>query len=379
MGLVLKIVLPALVVGAVVYQRRLAPVPARAIPVERGDVLTEVFGRGTVESRREAQLGFDLAGRISDVLVDEGDRVKLGQVLGHLEPRQYQADLRTAASSASAARAATLRLEAEQRRAEAALVFAEREEERSRKLVGGGAISNRDFDLAVQQLALARAEAARAKAGSAESLRNVEVASGGLELRKALAMRTALVSPFDGLVIRRLHDPGDPMAVGATVLRVVATDRLWVRAWIDESALGQLAEGQPARITLPGNPGQVLAGRVDRIGREADRQTHEILVDVLLLEQPARLAIGQRADVRIELARTQKVLRAPVASIQREHGTPFLWVDRAGRIARVDVRLGAMGATHVEVVSGLADTDTVLEPVIVGGTLTPGRRWKGAT
>lgn len=375
-GLVAKLVVPAAFIGFVVYQKRFAPVAVHAQPVDRGDVLVEVFGRGTVESRRETQLGFDLAGKISDVLVDEGDHVKLGQVLGHLEPRQYQADLRTAASNASAARAATLRLQAEQRRAEATLAYAEREEQRARNLVKGGTISERDFDLAVQQLALARAEASRAQAGSAESQRNVDVASGSLELRKALAMRTALVSPFDGLVIRRLHDPGDPVAVGATVLRVVATDRLWVRAWIDESALGRLAEGQSAKVALPGDREHPILGRVDRIGREADRQTHEILVDVLLLEQPARVAIGQRADVRIELGRAPRVIRAPLKFVQREGDANFCWVNRDGRIQRVPVRLGALGATQVEVVSGLDETDTVLEPLHPGAALPAGRRWK---
>jgi len=161
-------------------------------------VVREVFGRGTIESRREAQLGFDLAGRISDVLVDEGDHVKLGQVLAHLEPQQYQADMRTAASGASVAQAATIRLEAEQRRADVSLAYAEHEEQRSRKLASAGAISARDLDLAVQQLALARAEEARVQAAQGEGRRNVEVAKGGLAFRKAVATRTSLVSPFEG-------------------------------------------------------------------------------------------------------------------------------------------------------------------------------------
>jgi HlyD family secretion protein len=258
LALVAKLAMPAVLLGAVAYRRFLSPVAVQVHRVDRGDVVREVFGRGTIESRREAQLGFDMAGRISDVLVDEGDHVRLGQVIAHLEPQQYQADLRTAASGASVARAATVRLEAEQRRADATLSFAEREEKRARNLASDGAITGRDLDLAVQQLALARAEAVRVKAARNEADRSVDVASGGLALRRAVATRTALVSPFEGLVIRRFHDPGDPVVVGATVLRVVATDRLWVRGWIDETALGQLVEGQSARVRLPGDPEHTL-------------------------------------------------------------------------------------------------------------------------
>ena len=156
-GLIAKIAIPAILLGGLVYQRKFSPLPVRVHHIDRGDVVREVFGRGTIESRREAQLGFDMAGRISDVLVDEEDHVKLGQVLAHLEPQQYQADMRTAASGASVAQSASLRLEAEQKRADVALAYAEHEEQRSRKLASAGAISARDLDLAVQQLALAHA------------------------------------------------------------------------------------------------------------------------------------------------------------------------------------------------------------------------------
>jgi HlyD family secretion protein len=379
LGLLAKIAIPVVVVGAVAYHRFLSPVSVQVHRVDRGDVVREVFGRGTIESRREAQLGFDLAGRISDVLVDEGDHVKLGQVIAHLEPQQYQADLRTAASGASVARAATFRLDAEQRRADATLAFAEREEKRARNLASAGVIPARDLDLAVQQLALARAETSRAQAARNEAHGNVDVASGGLALRRAVATRTALVSPFEGLVIRRFHDPGDPVVAGTTVLRVVATDHLWVRGWIDETALGQLVEGQSARVRLPADAEHTLGGRVDRIGREADRQTHEILVDVLLDQIPARVAIGQRADVSIELGRKTQTLRVPISFIHRENGAAYCFVDRNGRIARAVVKLGAVGAGFVEIAAGLGEGETLLDALKAGAVLATGRRWKGVT
>jgi len=106
-----------LVIGAVVRQRFFVAIPVRAQEISRGDVVVEVFGRGTIESRREVQLGFDMVGRISDLLVDEGDRVKLGQVLGHLAPEQFMADVRTASSGVTLARAAIARLQADDHRA----------------------------------------------------------------------------------------------------------------------------------------------------------------------------------------------------------------------------------------------------------------------
>ncbi|MEZ4250458.1 MAG: hypothetical protein R3B99_19670 [Polyangiales bacterium] len=67
------------IVGAVVWARVIRPLPVLTQVVERGEVVEQVYGRGTIESDREAQLGFDLVGRLSEVLVDEGTRVTLGQ------------------------------------------------------------------------------------------------------------------------------------------------------------------------------------------------------------------------------------------------------------------------------------------------------------
>ena len=377
--LLAKLLPVLLVLGIVGYVRFFRPVPAAHAKVTRGDIVEQVFGRGTLESPRQAELGFDMSGRLSDILVDEGDRVQLGQVLAHLAPRQFEAELSTAKSGASVARAALARLDADEKRAAATLTFAQSEAERARSLASSGSVSARDLDMAEQQLALARAEVERVKAARAEATRQIDVARGGVELQKAVTMRTALVSPYDGLVIRRFRDPGDTVAIGTTVLRVVATDRLWVRAWIDETALDRLVEGQHARVTFPGEPGSVYEGVVDRIGREADRQTHELLVDVRLSRLPERVAIGQRADVRIELGKNANALQLPTAFLFRRNAASFAYVSRGGRIGEVPIETGAAGADVVEVKSGVQEGDVVLRPATPGGELPAGRRWKAAS
>jgi HlyD family secretion protein len=187
-----------------------------------------------------------------------------------------------------------------------------------------------------------------------------------------------LVSPFDGMVIRRFKDPGDTVTVGSSVLRIVSVDRLWARAAVDESMLVDLREGMPAEIALLGDAKHPLHGTVDRIGREVDRQTHEVLVDVLLAEVPSRLAIGQRADVHITLERRTNVARIPLAFVRRDADDSFTFVDSAGRIARAPLQIGAVGRDFVEVTAGLEPGTIVLDAPKVGGALTLGRRWDAA-
>ncbi len=369
-------ILPVVVVIALVVRHRLvAPMPVHRHVVDQGDVVREVFGRATIESRREVQLGFDLVGRISDVQVDEGDRVKLGQVLAHLAPEQWNADVHAASSGVFLASAATARLAAEQRRAQATLAFAGQEAERIRNLKASGSVSARDLDLVEQQLALAQAEVDRSHAAQNEAQKQIAVAGGAKESKAATVTRAVLVSPFDGVVIRRFKDPGDTVVVGSTVLRVVAVDRLWARASVDESMLSELREGMPAEISLLGEPGEPLRGTVDRIGREVDRQTHEVLVDVLLAHVPARLAIGHRADVHIALERRVGATRIPLAFLHREAAGTFVFVDHGGRIARAPVQVAAVGRENVEVSTGLSPGEVVLDATAPGAPLTVGRRW----
>jgi HlyD family secretion protein len=372
-----KLALPlALVAGAARYKMT-RPQPAVGHKVDRGDVVREAFGRGTLESRREVQLGFDMVGRLSDVFADEGDRVKLGQLVAQLAPEQFAAEAKTATSGVALAQSAISRLAADEKRALADLDFAKAEEARIRKLVEMGAATGRDLELATQRLSLAEAELSRVRASQAEASRNVAVASGTAEARSVTVARAALLSPFDGLVIRRFRDPGDTVSVGTTVLRVVATDALWSRAWIDENALPELRDKQTVRVRLGAEGTRFTTGVVDRIGREVDRQTHELLVDVRLASPPERIAIGQRADVWIELERRKGVVRVPLAYVHRDRQETYCFVDRGGRVAKARVKIGLEGSEALEITDGLSAGDVVLASVSDGPALAEGRRWSG--
>jgi hypothetical protein len=100
-----------------------------------------------------------------------------------------------------------------------------------------------------------------------------------------------------------------------------------------------------------------------------------VLVDVLLAQVPARLAIGHRADVHIELERRSGVTRVPLVFLRHDSGGSFLFVDREGRIARAPVQIGVIGRELVEVRSGLMPGETALDARAPGGTLEVGRRW----
>ena len=362
----------------VAWFRLWSPARVEVVRVDRGTITEEAFGRGTIESQREAAVGFDLVGRLSEVLVEEGARVTLGQELARLETDQAQADLRSAQTGIAAARASLARLAAEEERARALLLTAEREATRAQALLDAGAVTGQERDAASDRLRVARADLDRVLAQRSEATRGIDVAAGGAEQRRVAVVRATLLAPFDGLVTRRLREPGDTVSIGSTVLRLVDTNRVYVNAAIDETLLPQLGVDQQAAIFFPGSfPGlnAPIAGRVSRISWEADRQTHELLVEVTPERLDRRVAIGQRADVRIEVGRREQALRIPSRMVHHDEAGPHVYADRNGRIALIRPRFGLSGSERVEVLEGLVEGDVVLAAPGTGVELSPGRRW----
>lgn len=368
------VIVLAAVVLLVAWFRVWSPVRVKAARIDRGAITQEAFGRGTIESQREAAVGFDLVGRLSDVLVDEGARVTLGQELARLETNQAQADLRSAQMGIGAARASLLRLAADEERARALLTAAEREATRTQTLADSGAVPGQQRDEANDRLRVARAELDRVLAQRTEATRGIDVATGGAEQRRVAMVRATLLAPFDGLVTRRLREAGDTVAIGSTVLRIVDTNRVYVNAAVDETMLSLLAVDQQAAIFFPG-VAVPLSGRVTRISWEADRQTHELLIEVTPEQLQRRVAIGQRADVRVEVGRREQALRVPIRMLHHDEMGAFVFADHGGRIALVRPRLGLTGNDQVEVLEGLAEGDVVMSAPGAVATLPLGRRW----
>ncbi|GMV12593.1 MAG: hypothetical protein AMXMBFR56_08170 [Polyangiaceae bacterium] len=369
---------PALLVGGialVAWLRFWNPAAVRVARVDRGPVVQEAFGRGTIESQREAAVGFDLVGRLSEVLVDEGARVTLGQELARLETNQAEADLRLAKTGISAARSSLERLAADEKRARALVSAAERDARRNDSLFASGVIAAQQRDDTADKLRVARAELDRVLAQRAEATRGIDVAASGAKQKQVAVVRATLLAPFDGLITRRLREPGDTVTIGSTVLRIVDPTQVYVRAAMDETVLHALSEDQRGALFFPGAADPV-SGRVTRISWEADRQTHEIFAELTPDKLERRVAIGQRADVRVELAKKDGALRVPMAMIQHDELGPYVLVDRRGRIAVARPRLGLTGRDQVEVLEGLSEGDVVLVAKTPGATLEPGRRWR---
>jgi HlyD family secretion protein len=350
--------------AAAIYYAVLRPVDVRSHPVVRETVVVEALGTGSVESRQMASVSFEVTGRVTMIHVDQGDRVTKGQLLAAIDDGTFRAEVALAEQQVELAKSTSRRLDADITRAEAVRQGAVDGLERIRSLASKGAASEENLDVAEERMQVATAELSRARAAQLEAHQSIAAAARRLDRTQADLDRAIVQSPFDGVVVRREREVGDVAVPGAAVLRLAATDTVWASVWVDETYLGSLSVGQPARIVLRSEPERALRGAVSRIGREVDRETRELLVDVVFDAAPETLVFGQRVDLWIELARAPAALCIPSGSVAHVGGREGVFVLDGSRASFRPIEFGRRGRELVEVVRGLSEGDVVLDPSI---------------
>ncbi|HET6370919.1 MAG TPA: HlyD family efflux transporter periplasmic adaptor subunit [Nitrospiria bacterium] len=291
---------------------------------------------GTVEAT-DAQLGFQSPGRIDAILVQEGDLVKAGRELAHLDLAETEARRQQAAARAEAARALLRELESGFRKEEVAkgraalaaakqrLNDARRDLERTKKLYENDVMSRQAYDKALVAFDVAQSEYKQAleqmrileKGQRTEKIeaQRAEVAQAEAAVRviDAMLANMTIRAPFDGVVTVRHREPGEIVPAGSPVLTVMNRDDRWVRIYVPEDRIAAVHIGTPAAITTDTDPNKMYQGKVFFIASEAEFtpksvQTTEERVrlvfetKVRVLDDPTYdLKPGMPADVRLNI------------------------------------------------------------------------------
>jgi len=248
---------------------------------------------GTVEAT-DADLGFQLPGRIDSILVREGDSVETGQVVAYLDQAELQARRRAAVAQRNAAQALLAELEAgfrpEEvgegraglRQAEERRIDARRDWERAQILFEGGGISQEARDKAETALRLADAAVDAAEQRFRlleEGVRDERIAAQKALVEQAKAAvgqidatleSSVITVPFGGVVTLRHREPGETVSAGMPVLTVMDPSDRWVRIYVREDRIGAVGLGHHATVTADTYPDREYQGDVVFISSEAE-------------------------------------------------------------------------------------------------------------
>jgi HlyD family secretion protein len=314
------------------------------VPVARieADVPVTVFGLGTVEAQVLSRIGFEVAGVLAAVLADHGDIVPAGTALARLGTASQEARLARAEAALESAEATASRAEAQRERAEAQYAQKLATARRRRDLANRGVGSQEAAELAETEAATAAADLAVNRADAAVARAAISDARANLLAERTALAKHTLLAPFDALVVARQREPGAALAPGEVVFTLIAPDSLWALAYVDEGRAGDLAIGQPARVTLRSRPGRPMEAEVVRIGLEADRVTEERRVYLRCRACPTRPTLGEQAEVLIETARLPRARILPESAIHGFDGAEgMVWTVEGGALAQRRIRFAA--------------------------------------
>jgi membrane fusion protein (multidrug efflux system) len=322
--------------------------------VEVRDLEDHIDATGELVAKERAQIASEVSGRITEILVDEGEAVEVAQVLLEVDPERRNLELADARAGLAEEKAA--------------LGEQEREYGRAKTLHGRGIASDAALDQAKTALALARSrtEAARARLGVAER-----------------AVRDASVrAPFAGLIARRQVSRGEFVNVGQTLFELVALDPVEVEFHLAERDSARVVVGQEVRVTVAPFPGENFRGVVTVVSPTIDARTRTLRVKAQIDNRDGRLRPGLFARADLGIAVLEGVRLVPEEAILlRSDGSIVFRLGEGNRVERVVVETGEHRGGQVEIARGLGPGDQVVtrgQAGLVDGALISPRNADGS-
>jgi HlyD family secretion protein len=371
------VVLAAVLAGGGYYwkQKSTAPTGPRYLTgeVTQGDVREAVETTGTVQPMVLVQVGSQVSGRINRVLVDFNASVRAGQLLAEIDPTPFQATVAQARASVLSAEASLQRARVNEQLSTQNLTRARALRERSLNAQADLDAAVAQHDLTLAEIAVARAEGARARA-------TLQTAQTNLSF-------TRIVAPIDGVVIQRSVDEGQTVAASlqAPVLFQIANDLRSMRivANVDEADVARLRQGMAATARVDAFPRETFQGRVAEVRFGATTTagvvTYPAVIEVA--NPDLKLRPGMTATINVVSAEHRNVLRVPNAALRYRpagrggggdggvrrppetdrEGRGRVFVLREGRPARIAVEVGLADEMFTEVRGeGLAEGAQVI-------------------
>jgi HlyD family secretion protein len=359
--------------------------PSKLAKVEKGDLAKSVVATGKVEPITKVEVKSKASGIVKKLLVEYGDRVKKGQLLAQLDKVEIEAGVE---QSRAALLAADANLNGAQADYERAKVDAEspdipllkRAYDRAEQMAKDGVVSEsalddaeKSYKMAVNKQNVARAQMTVLKAKIAQS--EAEVARDQASLKQFIEQLsyTDITSPIDGIVLSRDVEMGDAVSsilvLGSSATLVMTlgdTSQVYVKGKVDESDIGRVYLGQPARIKVESFKDKTFKGVVTKIspmGVEKDNvTTFEVRVSI---DNPGgELKAEMTANAEIILDEHKSVLQIPEGSIlyDKDRNASVEVPDPKGKEGKrkIAINIGISNGAKTEVLKGLNEGDQVI-------------------
>ncbi len=286
----------------------------RTAAVSRGNLTVTVTATGTLEPVTKVDMGSEISGTVASVNVDFNDRVKVGQLLAKLDTSQLEARLRQSQAALDLARASV-------REAEATVMETRNKLSRALELQKKGMCTADECDTA--QSAFDRAQATQARAQA-----QVTQAEAQLDVDRTALGKARIVSPINGIVLKRQIEPGQTVAASfqTPVLFTLAETltQMLLRVAVDEADVGQIRNGQAATFTVDAYPDRVYPATISQIRYAAETINNVVTYGTVLTVANDDLSLrpGMTATAIITVRQINDALLVPNTALRFTPPTP---------------------------------------------------------
>jgi RND family efflux transporter MFP subunit len=356
----------AIAVVIIVFVLSVQGIFSPAIKVEAAHV-TQIYpsqgftilnASGYVVAQRKAAVASKVTGRLISLSVEEGSRLKTGQVIARLENEDVLAARNQAEANLNVARQTLEQVKAELHDATLSL-------NRNKEMIGQGFVSQAEFDASEARYRKAHAAVAAAEA-------SVQASEAALKGADVAFQYTLIRAPFDSVVLTKNADVGDivtPIGAAADAKAAVVTiadmDSLQVEVDVSESNLQMVKSGQPCEIHLDALPDSRFRGQVHMIVPTADRTKATIMVKVRFLEKDSRVLPEMSAKVAFlsrEVKPDEEKPRTALspAAVLTIDGMSTVFLIKENRVIKTSITTGDKLGDMTEVLQGVKAGDTVV-------------------
>lgn len=328
-------------------------------------VARTVSATGTLAAEDQVILGTKVVGRLGEISVDLGSRVRKGQAIARIDPSDYRLRVDQAEAALQQARVrlglpavgTSDKIEPEQtatvRQAAATLKEARLTHDRMTKLWEDNYIARAELDAAVAQLAIAESQYQNA-------LEEVRIRQGllfqrrsELEIARQALADTIIVSPMDGAVSERQASVGQYLIAGAPVVTLVRMDPLRLRLPVPERQAGSVRVGQAVDLTVEGDSRR-YSGRVVRLSPAISENNRTLLIEAEVPNRDGGLRPGSFAKADIIVEADEQIVTVPRDAIITFAGIDKVLTVEEGQAVEKRVRTGRRIGEHIEIIEGVA-------------------------
>lgn len=307
--------------------------PVKVVEIARAGDTRKLDYSGSVKARTEMNLGFRVGGKITERLVDIGDRVKPGDVLARIDATDYQLAVKTAEANLAAAEKGVETADLAYRRAEQ--LFDKNVAPKSQ----------------VEQAALSHDQAI--------STRDAAISS--LDQARNQVSYTDLKSGQNGIVTTINADVGQVVSSGTSVVTVAVDGEKEVQIAVPENDIAEFKPGKVVKASFWADDKLVLDGKVREVSGSADQQSRTFAVRVSLPADP-RVLLGMTATIEADVSNSNTYVSIPLSALAQKDGKQVVWtVDRNTATVHVrDIKVADFTGDGVHVAEGLDSGDLVV-------------------